>query len=144
VSGETESEVSGWTTDTLKDHLDNRINAIDRFLNIRIDSQADKVELALAASERAITKADIATEKRFDGVNEFRQSLSDQAALFVTREVVEALVATKDAELKQLEKELSAFRAAQSRMVGIAVGLSSAVALIGVLFSIVIRLATGH
>lgn len=50
-----------------------------------ISSQADKVALALTASEKAIGKAEIATEKRFDAVNEFRAQLADQARTFMPR-----------------------------------------------------------
>lgn len=50
-----------------------------------IDSQAEKVALALTASEKAITKAETAAEKRFESVNEFRGQLTDQAATFITR-----------------------------------------------------------
>lgn len=32
-----------------------------------------------------VTKANLATEKRFDGVNEFRLQLKDQASTFITR-----------------------------------------------------------
>lgn len=42
------------------------------------------MQAALTATERAIIKADVANEKRFDSVNEFRQTLSDQATQFVT------------------------------------------------------------
>jgi hypothetical protein len=38
-----------------------------------------------------VTKAEIATERRFEGVNEFRATLSDQAAQFVTRREFESL-----------------------------------------------------
>lgn len=38
-----------------------------------------------------MTKAEIATEKRFDSVNEFRRTLSDQAATFASAERVDAL-----------------------------------------------------
>lgn len=50
-----------------------------------IDSQTEKVALALSSAEKAVTKAETATEKRFDSVNEFRQQLNDQAASFMPR-----------------------------------------------------------
>ena len=50
-----------------------------------IDSQAEKVALALTAADKAVTKAEIATEKRFESVNEFRKTLSDQTASFLPR-----------------------------------------------------------
>ncbi len=55
-----------------------------------VESQADKVALALAASDKAVTKAETATEKRFDAVNEFREQLNDQSKSFVARNEFEA------------------------------------------------------
>jgi hypothetical protein len=45
----------------------------------------DSVQAALEATREAVGKAEAATEKRFDGVNEFRQTLADQNATFLTR-----------------------------------------------------------
>jgi hypothetical protein len=70
----------GWTVETLKEHYD------------RVFAQQEKaVEAALAAAEKAVSKAEDAAEKRFESVNEFRQTLSDQTATFLTRK--EALAA---------------------------------------------------
>lgn len=51
----------------------------------RAASQDSAVKLAIETSEKAITKAETATEKRFEGVNEFRQTLADQAATLMPR-----------------------------------------------------------
>lgn len=67
-----------------------------------IDSQADKVKLALEATEKAIDKAEVATGKaidkaetanndRFAAVNEFRAQLSDLISRFATLERVDLL-----------------------------------------------------
>jgi len=45
----------------------------------------EETHAALAASEKAITKAEVASDKRFEGQNEFRSQLSDQAATFMPR-----------------------------------------------------------
>jgi phosphopantetheinyl transferase (holo-ACP synthase) len=50
----------------------------------RFEAQTKAVEAALLAAKEAVIKAELAMEKRFDGVNEFRETLSDQAAQFVT------------------------------------------------------------
>lgn len=47
---------------------------------------ADKaINAALAAIDRAVAKAEGAADKRFEGVNEFRAQLNDQAKTFITR-----------------------------------------------------------
>lgn len=51
----------------------------------RFDAQEKAVQAALAAAEKAVTKAEVAAEKRFESVNEFRKTLSDQTASFLTR-----------------------------------------------------------
>ncbi len=51
----------------------------------RAESQDLAVKSALETSEKAITKAEFATEKRFDSVNEFRATLADQASKLMPR-----------------------------------------------------------
>lgn len=72
--------------------LTERVSALDRLMEAKfvtfkvlVDSQAEKVLLALNAADKAVSKAEIATEKRFESVNEFRSSLSDQALNLVSK-----------------------------------------------------------
>jgi len=51
----------------------------------RFASSERAIQAALAAVKEASLKAEAATEKRFEGVNEFRYQLKDQAATFITR-----------------------------------------------------------
>jgi ABC-type transporter Mla maintaining outer membrane lipid asymmetry permease subunit MlaE len=39
----------------------------------------------MAASDKAVSKADAATEKRFDSVNEFRNAMKDQQSTFADK-----------------------------------------------------------
>jgi CHASE3 domain sensor protein len=72
-----------WTVDILREYL------------LAILDERDKaLRAALAASEKAISKAETANERRFDSVNAFRQTLTDQAASFVTREVFDEAMKT--------------------------------------------------
>jgi hypothetical protein len=64
----------GWTIETLKEHFD----------ELRKDDQL-AVASALNAAEKAAAKADTAMEKRFDGLNEFRATLADQANTLLPR-----------------------------------------------------------
>ncbi len=72
--------------------LEAALSALDRLTETKfvthktmMEAQSDKVALALYATEKAGDKADAATEKRFDSVNEFRRALSDQSAENLTR-----------------------------------------------------------
>jgi hypothetical protein len=93
----------------------------DRRYGERFQSTDEKTGLALTSSEKAVTKAEVATEKRFDSVNEFRGSLKDQAATLIPR--VEA-----DARFKTLEDKIEDLKKAALRNVLTIVGILIAAA----------------
>ncbi len=65
---------NGWTFDTLYIHV------------MEISKAAKEgVNAAMASAEKAILKAETATEKRFDSVNEFRQAMRDQQDNFANK-----------------------------------------------------------
>jgi hypothetical protein len=84
--------------DTRVSVLAERIEALDRlteakFVTYRtlLDANAEKVALALSASKEAITKAEVAIERRFESVNEFRSTLTDQTSSFPSKVELHAL-----------------------------------------------------
>jgi hypothetical protein len=91
VTGETEREPSGWTVDTLKAFEDEKIAALERHIEGRFDAIQRELSKAIETAATAVNKAEVATERRFEGVNEFRAQLSDQAGRFVTREELHAV-----------------------------------------------------
>lgn len=83
------SDTSGWTLDTLKDHLsalitgndkryEQRFDASQKAIELGFSAQKSAVDAALAAADRAVIKAEFAAEKRFDSVNEFRKTQDDR------------------------------------------------------------------
>lgn len=58
----------------------------DERYKLRATNQDSVVKAAMEASDRALSKAEAAIEKRFDNVNEFRATLADQAALLMPRQ----------------------------------------------------------
>ena len=74
----------------IKDLMDERHAAQIRSFEDQRDSAMSAVQAALASAREAVNKAEAANEKRFAAVNEFRQTLSDQAATFPTRTEVAA------------------------------------------------------
>jgi hypothetical protein len=81
---------------TLREHIERLLVEMDLRHQQRFDAQqqaltaallsAEKaVQTAMAASEKAVAKAENATERRFESVNEFRKTLADQTASFLTR-----------------------------------------------------------
>lgn len=128
--------------------LEQRVNALERLtdaklanLNALIDANAGQVTQALAAADKAVLKAETATEKRFESVNEFRQTLSDQTGTFVTRvefEVVRDSNAARIAELvSRLDKTEGKAVGLNAGWVYLLGGLSVAAALVSLVLVII-------
>jgi CHASE3 domain sensor protein len=107
VGGETESDVSGWTVDTLRQHFQRQHDDLKDLLGERADSQRVAMSAALASAEKAVTVANTAAEKRFDSVNEFRQTLTDQANTLMSRAEATALLAALSERLTRLEDRMN-------------------------------------
>ena len=73
----------------------------------------DSMALALASAEKAVLKAEGAADKRFDAVNEFRQTLSDQAAHFARADLVSAQFESIEKRLTELTQSVTSFHASQ-------------------------------
>jgi hypothetical protein len=68
-----------------------RFDAQGQALTAALLAQEKAVQTAMVAAEKAVTKAETANEKRFESVNEFRKTLSDQTASFPSRVELQAL-----------------------------------------------------
>lgn len=122
-----------WTIDSLHEHMvrlfaDSELRNRERFEFI-----ADKFALA----KEAVTKAEVATEKRFEGVNEFRSQLGDQARTFMPRAESEQVIATirRDVEeLKSRNTELDSRGQGKKDVWGYVVGaIGCLVGIVGIL-----------
>ncbi|MEW2267793.1 hypothetical protein [Streptomyces sp. NPDC047868] len=98
---------SGWTPDMLRTHLSEIGNERDLRYQQRFDAQTKAIEAALLAAKEAVIKAELANDKRFEGVNEFRQTLSDQAAQFMTRTEAEAAISRNTERIQDLTDRLN-------------------------------------
>jgi Fe2+ transport system protein B len=67
-----------------------RFDAQTKALDAALAAQKEAVQTALVAAEKATMKAEQASEKRFDSVNAFRETLTDQTATFIPRSEAEA------------------------------------------------------
>jgi hypothetical protein len=59
------------------------------YVDVRFEAEEKAVQAALASADRAVAKAEAASERRFDSVNEFRGTLADQARLLMPRSEAE-------------------------------------------------------
>ena len=124
---------SQWTIDTLKQIMDERFSSREKLMDERFNSQ-----------DKAITKAETANEKRFDGVNEFRLQLKDQASTFITRTEHDALLDNvKKLEAFQATMQGSATQGNTGRlqnnwMVGIAVSIAVMfISIVGIIITLI-------
>jgi hypothetical protein len=69
----------------LKEMLNERYATQTKALDAAFKAAEQAVAVALANAEKATAKAEAAADKRFDGVNEFRKTLSDQTTTFLPR-----------------------------------------------------------
>jgi hypothetical protein len=83
-----------------REYVNTRFNAIESAhiaaiitqqtsVSAALASAQREINVALAAQQRETSKAEIAMEKRFDGVNGFREALSDNARLMMPRSEAE-------------------------------------------------------
>jgi hypothetical protein len=94
--------------------LDTAMTAQQTAMSTAMTAADAAVKAALTAAETAVNKAEVATEKRFESVNEFRKTLTDQTAQFMTRdevsvriEALQAIQARSSEALASLELRLS-------------------------------------
>jgi hypothetical protein len=88
-----------------------------RYLD-RFQAMDEKTSLALTSSKEAVTKAEVATEKRFDSVNEFRNTLRDQATLLMPRSETETKFLGIEEKIEDLKKEIITLREYKSQSTG--------------------------
>ena len=94
--------------------LDERYATQTKALDAAFKAAEQAVAVALANAEKATAKAEAASERRFEGVNEFRKALSDQTATFIPRAEYDAAhaalvdrVTTNAARVDALELRLT-------------------------------------
>lgn len=108
------------------------------------------VNAALISSAQAVQKAELASDKRFESVNEFRGTLSDQQRMLMPRSEVEVLVKSLQ---DKIDSNVSAIRAnaeivntviarREGQHVGITNGWGGAVAVFGFVMLILSIIAT--
>lgn len=138
------SEESGWTIDTLYAHLSGMADERDHRYEQRFLASEKAVQAALTSAKEAVLKAESATEKRFESVNEFRAQLSDQAHSFMPRAEYDArhesLVAATEllaSRLDRIEGHSEGLSSGgQYTVMGLA-ALASIAAVVSVIFALV-------
>ena len=116
---ETTSPNSEWTFGTLLVHLLAIIEGNDRrYRELREDDDERNgqrftasqlaVAAALNAAKEAVAKAEMASEKRFDSVNEFRATLSDQQRTLLPRAEAELQFREVRQQFSTIQEQIAA------------------------------------
>jgi len=119
--------MSDWTVDTLKEFLVSLIDERDKRYEQRFNEHEKSNTSGFNAAKEAVLKAEAATEKRFEGVNEFRATLADQQHTLMPRAEVELSIKAINDKLTLL----SGYDTKQTgEKVGVKMGWSWAVAIL--------------
>ena len=81
------------------------IKNLDEKLGLLISAQKEGVKTAMDAAEKAVTKAEVASDKRFEGLNELRGMASDWRTEFARQTTV-------DLQVKGLTDKIDSIRSA--------------------------------
>jgi len=109
------------------------INEKDKNYDQRFSNVTSATKSALEASDRAITKAELASEKRFDAVNEFRSTLADQQRTLMPRTECEIMFRNLGERIEKLAQS-DVMRAGQKS--GFAEGWGFAAGAVGIIIAI--------
>lgn len=99
-------DANEWTFTTIKEYFVALLDAQDKRNEQRFDAQEEAVRAALESAKQAVQKAEVASEKRFDNTNEWRQSMNDRDARTPTRLEVDAKFETFATKLDAIASRL--------------------------------------
>jgi hypothetical protein len=137
---------------SLKEHFERRISEVNQKLEdwvrlwreerarglVEIERRAIELEKRLIekaeAQERAVDKAEKAMNERLTGMNEFRDTLRDQASKFTTRTEM-------DVEIDSLKKALRDLELFKSNLEGRLLIMGSVFAVVIIVLNVLIRYA---
>ena len=121
-------------------HVRELLIAADRRYEQRFDAQEKAVGAALSAAKEAVIKAEGATEKRFEGVNEFRRALADQQTTFMTRKETDQQLSEMTRQLRELQMRLDKAEGVGTGAWNLWVLIGGALLLIAAVIGVVLRM----
>lgn len=126
----------------LEKRFTERQTTLDVHYDSRFDSLKEASSSALNAASLAVAKAEMAAEKRFESVNEFRSTLADQQRNLMPRSEVDVMFKSMVEKITTLEKQIDRLLAERQ---GIKGGWGYAVGMIGVILTLgsLITMAVG-
>lgn len=121
------------------------LSRVDKEFHEHLAQVRAETHAALEAADKAISKSEAATEKRFESVNEFRAQLADQAQRFIPRIEAEQRMVQNAEKIDALDtrhqKDVGAINSrldlTTGRTNGIAAGWGAIVAAVGVVGAVI-------
>lgn len=107
-----------WTIETVLAHLLALRQADQDAVRTAFSAQKGAVDAALAAADRAVLKAEVAADKRFDGVNEFRGTLADQQRTLIPRAEVVVMMTSLSDRVDAISKQMEKIHAERAGILG--------------------------
>jgi hypothetical protein len=87
----------------LKELLESKLDAQQAAVATSFDASEKSIAAALLAAKEAVEKANVANDKRFDSVNEFRQQLADMQNTLIPRNEADARFNSFDARIVDIK-----------------------------------------
>lgn len=116
--------------DALERHVDSRIDALEKYLVTRIEAVDVASATANGMAKQAVDKAEVAVERRLEGLNELRGLVSDYQKTLLPRTEADTWFTSFREDLNKLEK---AQTARTGRSAGLAAGWAYLIAAVGLL-----------
>ena len=111
------------------------IEANDKSYSQRFDSVVTATQAALAAADRAVNKAETASEKRFESINEFRATLADQQRTLMPRAEAELL-------MKSINDKIDALNLTTTTKLGRDTGTREGMAVVALISGLIATIIT--
>jgi hypothetical protein len=119
----------------LRQYVDMRFAEQKEAVSAALTAADKAVNAALLAADRAVAKAEVATDKRFEGVNEFRAALADNARLMMPRAEAERAFAALGEKIDLANKQLAS---RQDQGIGMHQGWMLLIGAVGVIEAVVL------
>lgn len=103
---------------SLRDYVDMRINDLQTQLEMHVAAIQQQLDRRIVDANHATDLARQQMDKRLEGMNEFRQQLSEQANKFITREEVQAKQDAYIPAINENQRRLSILETTQANMQG--------------------------
>jgi len=92
-----------WTVSTLHEHLDQRLDTLERTIDRRFDAMQVDFKKSEAVRDTQIAEAARDVQRRLEGLNELRQEVTEDRGLLVQRNVFDAKLDAMDLRLGAIE-----------------------------------------